>query len=130
MTRRRRCQVCRSLFEPDARVGKRQTTCSAPTCQRERHRRNCAEWRQREQEAVEEEGIRRRIGVPEGEIRLAAVRDECGAKVKVVVEECLRFVSLASRDEFRTKHVDQGRDCLRLVDRPPRDERDRARAPP
>jgi len=85
MMRRRRCLVCHTLFEADARVGKRQTTCSAAICQRERHRHNCADWRERERSAVEEEGIRRRLGVPEGEIRLAAVRDECGAKVKVVV---------------------------------------------
>lgn len=127
MTRRRRCQVCHELFGADARVGKRQVTCRGAACQRERHRRNCAAWRERERCAVEEDAIRKRLGVSEGEVRLDVVRDECGSKVKVVVEECLRLFSTVSQDESRTKQVEQRRDLLRLVDRPPRDESD---APP
>lgn len=130
MTRRRRCQICDSLFEADLRVGKRQLTCRGPACQKERHRRNCVAWHKRERGAVEEEALRRRLGAAEGEVRLDVVRDECGPKVKVVVEECLRLFSTGSRDEFRTKHVEQRRDLLRLVDRRPRDESDRSTGPP
>jgi hypothetical protein len=60
----------------------------------------------------------------EGEVRLGVVRDECGAKIKVVLEECLRLFSTGTRDEFQTKLVDQRRESLRLVDRPRRDEKD------
>lgn len=130
MTRRRRCQICGQLFAPDARVGRRQLTCRSTACQKERHRQSCAAWHQREKGAVAEEALRRRLGAAHGEVRLGVVRDECGAKVKVVVEECLRLFSLGSRDEFRTKHVEQRRDLLRLVDRRPRDESDRPTGPP
>ena len=130
MTRRRRCQFCKQLFTPDPRVGRRQLTCCAPDCQKERHRLNCAAWHEREREAVEEDALRRRLGASEGEVRMGVVRDECGSKVKVVVEECLRLFSTASRDEFRTKHVEQRRDLLRLVPRPGRDESDRPTGPP
>lgn len=130
MTRRWRCQICDELFAPDPRVGKRQLTCRSPACQKERHRQNCAAWHQREKGDVEEEALRRRLGAADGEVRLDVVRDECGPKVKVVVEECLRLFSLGSRDEFRTKHVEQRRDLLRLVDRHRRDESDRPTGPP
>ena len=130
MTRRRRCQVCNELFAADARVGKRQLTCGGAACQRERHRQNCAGWRERERGAVEEDAFRKRLVAAEGEVQLGVVRDECGSKVKVVVEECLRLFSTGSRDEFRTKHVEQRRDLLRLVDHPSRDESARPRASP
>jgi hypothetical protein len=130
MTRRRRCRICGELFAPDPRVGQRQLTCRGVACQKERHRRSCAAWHQREKAAIEEEALRRRLGAPDGEVRLGVVRDECGAKIKVVVEECLRLFSVGSRDEFQTKHVEQRRDLLRLVDRRPRDESARPPAPP
>jgi hypothetical protein len=130
MTRRRRCQICDELFAADPRVGKRQLTCRSPGCQKERHRRSCAAWHQRERSAAEEDALRRRLGAADSEVRLDVVRDECGPKVKVVVEECLRLFSTGSRDEFRTKHVEQRRDLLRLVDRRPRDETVRPTGPP
>ena len=122
MTRRRRCGVCDGLFSPDPRVGQRQRTCSQPSCQVERHRRACQAWRDRERPAVEEDRLRRRLGSAVDEVHLDVARDEIGWKVTVVVEECLRLVSTASRDEFQTKHVDQRRDLRRVVRRPPRDE--------
>lgn len=41
---RRQCRFCGSLFPPDPRLKGRQSACSAPDCQRERHRLNCAAW--------------------------------------------------------------------------------------
>ncbi len=122
MKRRRRCIVCGELFEPDPRVGSRQRACGAVACQRERHRRACQAWRERERPVVEEERLRRRLGVPNGEVRLGVVRDECGAKIKVVLEESLRLFSSGTRDEFQTKYVDQRRESLRLVVRLQEDE--------
>ncbi len=45
--RRRRCTCCKILFRPDPRVGPRQRTCGAPTCQRQRHAASCRRWRRR-----------------------------------------------------------------------------------
>lgn len=47
MAVRSRCRNCGCLFRPDPRVGKRQHTCRALACQRERHRRSCADWYRR-----------------------------------------------------------------------------------
>ena len=124
MMRRRRCELCRELFTPDPRVGKRQRVCGHAACQRERHRQACKAWRDREREAEQEERLRRRLGAPQGELRLGVVRDECGLKVKVVLEEALRLFSEGSRDEFRTKQVEQRRESLRLIARLRRDERE------
>lgn len=122
MKRRRRCIVCRELYEPDARVGSRQRACGSAACQRERHRRACQAWREGERPALEEERLRRRLGVSEGEVRLSVVRDECGPKTKVALEESLRLVSACTRDESQAKYVEIRRETLRLVDRARRDE--------
>jgi hypothetical protein len=128
MKRRRRCLACGALFMPDARVGRRQKACGQPECQRERHRRACKAWRQREQQAVREDRLRRRLGAPNKELRLDVVRDECGPKIKVVIQECLRLVVEGARDEFQTKLLEQHRESFRLVNRTRRDETD-ARGP-
>lgn len=47
MARPRPCLVCSQVFTPHPRAGGRQKTCGSPECQRERHRRNCADWHRR-----------------------------------------------------------------------------------
>ena len=130
MTRRRRCRNCKELFTPDPRVGARQHTCGGATCQLERHRQECRAWREREHEAVLEDRLRRRLGAPQGEVRLDVVREECGWKTKVSIEECVRLISEAAREQFQTKHLEQRRELLRLVPRRPREQSDRSTGPP
>ena len=43
-SRKRPCRVCGRWYVPDARLGDRQKTCGDPECQREWHKRKCAEW--------------------------------------------------------------------------------------
>ena len=43
-TRKRPCSICRRWFRPHPRLKDRQRTCRDPECQRERHRRKCAQW--------------------------------------------------------------------------------------
>src|SRR6056297_2132233 len=43
-SRKRPCRICKRWFLPDPRVKERQKTCGRPECQREWHRRKCAEW--------------------------------------------------------------------------------------
>lgn len=47
MSKPRPCDVCHVSFVPHPRAGDRQRTCSDPACQRERHRRACASWHDR-----------------------------------------------------------------------------------
>ncbi len=42
--RKRPCRICRRWFMPNPRLKDRQMTCADPKCQREWHRRKCAEW--------------------------------------------------------------------------------------
>ena len=42
--RKRPCRICRRWFRPHPRVKDRQKTCGNPNCQREWHRRKCAQW--------------------------------------------------------------------------------------
>ena len=46
-TRRKRCPFCQTLFRPHPRLGPRQRTCGAPSCQRQRHAASCRRWRRR-----------------------------------------------------------------------------------
>lgn len=65
MARKRPCQICRKWFQPHARAGPRQRTCSAESCQQERHRRACNAWRERHPDYDREERVRRRLARPE-----------------------------------------------------------------
>ncbi len=48
----RRCSECKQSFTPDPRVGDRQVTCGAATCQRSRHDDRCRAWRAANSETV------------------------------------------------------------------------------
>ena len=48
--RKRPCRVCRKWFLPDGRLKNRQKTCGNPECQREWHRKKCAEWNKKNEE--------------------------------------------------------------------------------
>jgi len=45
--RRRRCVICRNLFDPIHRLGCRQVTCRSEACRRERKRRYDSHWHRR-----------------------------------------------------------------------------------
>jgi hypothetical protein len=47
MLTKRPCRICHRWFVPDRRVGRRQRTCSAPTCQIARRARTQSSWRRR-----------------------------------------------------------------------------------
>ena len=44
LCKKRPCRVCRRWFMPNPRLKDRQKTCGAPCCQREWHRKKCAQW--------------------------------------------------------------------------------------
>ena len=60
-TRRRRCQFCGELFEPDPRTKGNQRYCSKNECQTIRQRLNERAWRLKNPECLQEQYERSRI---------------------------------------------------------------------
>ena len=105
MYRKRPCRICRRWFVPHPRAGNRQRVCGASECQRERHRRACQAWREREGEEETRHRLRQRLrreasdsGPLAAEVRWDVVRDAVGLEVSVILEEVLRLVEDAVRD--------------------------------
>lgn len=110
MRRKRPCRVCRKWFLPHPRAGMRQRVCSAPECQRERHRRSCADWRARHPDYDREERIRRRVEPkergseappvvdPVAEIEWSAARDVVGVEIAVMMEVLGEVLHFWTRD--------------------------------
>jgi hypothetical protein len=48
MLKARPCLICRKWFRPDPMAGDRQHVCGNPLCQKERHRRACAHFHERD----------------------------------------------------------------------------------
>jgi len=107
MERKRPCRICRRWFRPHSRAGDRQHVCSRADCQRERHRRACQRWRQREAPAERAHRLRQRL--QEGAdgrqaaglgLRLSwdVVRDAVGLEAAVILEEVSRHLEDVVRD--------------------------------
>jgi len=111
-TTKRPCCICRRWFEPDARVRGRQKVCSAPDCQRERHRRNCEELRERERVAERRDLLEQRLVTAEGLADGARVlpvgpRDALPLKAGLQIGQLLRLLTLGSRDDCRKKRREE-----------------------
>jgi hypothetical protein len=106
MGRKRPCRICRHWFRPHPRAGDRQQVCSRADCQRERHRRACQRWRQREAPAERAHRLRQRLrgevggGQGAAAVRVSwdAVRDAVGLEVAVILEEVSRLLEDVVRD--------------------------------
>ncbi|UCH00094.1 MAG: hypothetical protein JSU78_06630 [Deltaproteobacteria bacterium] len=44
LCKKRPCRICRRWFMPNPKLKDRQKTCGDPDCQREWHRKKCAQW--------------------------------------------------------------------------------------
>ena len=105
---KRPCRICRRWFRPNPRAGERQHVCSSAECQRERHRRACAEWREREKDADRRHQLRTKVLVSEpqtgtigdlaGQVRWDGVRDAVGLQVAVIIEEIVKLIEIRLRD--------------------------------
>ena len=145
MVRKRPCRVCRRWFQPEARVGDRQRVCSAAECQRERHRRACADWRARNPDERREEQLRRRLRGEDEEsspgarggahaaqpgLRLDVVRDAVALEVFVIVDELLRLLDRWRRDAVPAQAIGIPREFGRHPGRGRQDEMAGGRGPP
>lgn len=143
MVKKRPCRICGCWFLPDMRAGSRQQVCSKPDCQRERHRRNCADWHDRERIAEFEARVEKRIvapavehpgpldGTQSGKVNglvWSAMRDLVGAEVCAVIRVLLEHLRDQSRDAVRREALVLHKEFAKHLPVPPRDAI--ARPPP
>jgi hypothetical protein len=105
MRRKRPCRICRRWFVVHPRAGDRQRVCGRAQCQRERHRRACKAWHDREADEERRHRLRQRLrqeptdsGPASSRVRWRVVRDAVGLQVSVILEEFLRLLEDAVRD--------------------------------
>lgn len=111
MPKKRPCSVCRRWFEPKPRAVRHQRTCG-PECRRELHRRQCAQWHERNPDYDRKERLRRRLvrepeeaaGVdPLRALDWDAVQAAVGVETQVVIEEATRLSVAVARDTVATR---------------------------
>jgi hypothetical protein len=134
MYKKKHGKLCRQWFWPSKRVGGRQQTCGRPECQRERHRRNCADWHRRNPNYDREERVRSRlkrgsvevaVGVGADPLRRIdedAARDLVGMEVYVFVEEISRLLLSSLRDSVVQQPVVTKEEISRVGNDVPRAE--------
>ncbi len=127
MVRKRPCKICRCWFRPHPRAGKRQEVCSAEACQRERHRRACKAWRDRERDSVRRERVEEKVrpeggtGPPSGQISWTDVRDAVGVEAGVIAEVIVRVVERWLRDAVGLEVAETNSNLEQVVGRGRRD---------
>jgi len=86
--------------------------CSAAACQRERHRRACQAWRDRERDAVRRERVERKVrqeadgGPPSSQVSWTGVRDAVGVEAGVIAEVIVRLLERWLRDAVRLQVIE------------------------
>lgn len=108
MARPRCCRSCRRWFRPHPKDEDRQEYCSDPACQRERHRRACADWRRRNPDYDRQDRVRRRLVKdtpldqidPLRGIDWEAARQEVGVGAASLVEEAGKLILQWARDDI------------------------------
>jgi hypothetical protein len=110
MAKKRPCRICRKWFTPHPRAGARQQVCSAEVCQRERHRRSCTKWHEKNPDYDRAERLRRKVvpvpkapppsplADPMSQVAWEAARDAVGFEVMVIVEESQKVLVDWARD--------------------------------
>ncbi len=132
MVRKRPCRVCRKWFAPSPRAGGRQRTCGRDECQRERHRRACAQWHERHPDYDRESRLRERVRVevvrgeplardPMAEVAWDAARDAVGMEAAVIVEETGKVLALWTRDAVRAQAAEITRKLAKVLPHHARD---------
>ena len=130
--KKRPCRLCRKWFLPNARAGARQRVCSGPECQRERHRRSCAEWHARNRDDEREERLRGRLLAepdkpvvtpaldPMAQVHWGVARDAVGPEASVIVQVMGEVLTRWTRDAVRAQVAE-------ITRQSPRHGRNRAR---
>jgi hypothetical protein len=144
-SRKHPCRICRKWFLPDSREGDRQRVCSRSSCQRERHRRNCASWHRKNPGYDREARLRQRLTVcqppsqksldplgvfPMRRLNLQAARDAVGLEVTVVLEVTGQLIWDGVRDAVRGQLIGPKEVSRRLPPGTARDDMAKIPRPP
>lgn len=85
--RKRPCRVCRKWFLPDGRLKNHQKTCGNPECQKEWHRKKCAEWNKKNEEYFRTNYLQKKLEAAKSfEPNLCKSRLKTGLPLKFVQE--------------------------------------------
>ena len=105
MLKARPCLICRKWFHPDQMVGERQHVCGNPACQKERHRRACSRFHERDPDYDVQTRFTARLVKVEGGrvVPLEAIdwgyaRKVVGLKVVTLVQETGKVLLRQPRD--------------------------------
>ena len=60
-SRKRPCRICGKWFVPHPRLGDRQKSCGAPSCRRQWHAKECAEWNWKNRAVFQESYLNRKL---------------------------------------------------------------------
>lgn len=139
---KRPCSVCRRWFAKKPKA-KHQRTCSVE-CQRELHRRRCAEWRERNPDFDRENRLRDRVVKPKASeaapetpppadplprVLWRVARDAVGWEVAVVVEESAKVIVDWARDAVLSRSQTTSTSSTKVLTPAARDAVE-ARGPP
>ena len=113
LIKKRPCKICHKWFKPHPKAGDRQHVCSDPACQRERHRKSCEEWRNKNPDYDKENHLQIKIQNEREKIEsgkntsidpvqtielLTTVRDAVGLEVHVIINEITKVLVSWVRD--------------------------------
>jgi len=93
-------------------VGNRQRTCSDPRCQKERHRRNCAQWHRNNPDYDREERLRSRLVQQEQARQRAVTADPLGAINETVARDLVGLQLYVFVEEIGKHLIDWARDLV------------------
>ncbi len=92
-TRKRPCRVCKRWFIPHPRLKDRQKTCGDQQCQRQWHRRKCAEWNRNNVDYFKDNYLDKKLeisGAPRSRLKtglpLCYVQQRIGTPQLVIIE--------------------------------------------
>lgn len=121
--KKRPCRVCKRWFRPDARLKGRQMTCGSPECQREWHRRRCAQWNRKNSEYFKASYLQRKLSaveqgqVPEeassgslpgmraGRLPGEFLQEVIGIQVVVIVDYIIQHLLRRVQEEIKRQAV-------------------------
>jgi hypothetical protein len=141
-TGKRPCACCKHWFTPNPRAGKRQKVCDRDECRRERHRRACERWRERNPEHDAGERLRKKLDVARKqapptppnvvlpEVWWKTARDAVGAKTVVVIQEVAKVLDRRARDAVAAKMGEVSASLPKVLGTVARDAFEDARGPP
>lgn len=141
--KKRPCSICGRWFLPDARAGRRQTTCSSKACQTARRVRSQARWRaknpayqaeyrlraQAAKVAAGEQEVTTPRGPPAemGQVPWTFVKDEMGPQTLVILIYLVRLLRRSGKDEMRVEVAEIAKDIGRELGRVGKDQTDFSR---